>query len=108
MNKKLPNVFANKNTGIIKNNKEQYYSKEEETKPTLNNTTVNDNVRPVIINKKINDLFNSSSFVYKVDAIVTTKNGDKEVTLIARGKDALLTINNETILIEDILDIKRI
>ena len=28
MNKKLPNIFVNKNTGIIKNNEEFYYGKD--------------------------------------------------------------------------------
>ena len=28
MNKKLPNIFVNKNTGIVKNNEEFYYGKD--------------------------------------------------------------------------------
>ncbi len=102
----LPKVFRNNNTGVIKNNVEQYYSKEDNLKTNLELT--NDNMKPIIIKKKINDIFNSNSFIYKVNVIITTIDGDKECTLIARNNDSLLTLNNEKILISDILDIKKI
>lgn len=102
----LPKVFRNNNTGVIKNNVEQYYSKEDNLKTNLELT--NDNMKPIIIKKKINDIFNSSAFIYKVNVIITTIDGDKECTLIARNNDSLLTLNNEKILISDILDIKKI
>ena len=102
----LPKVFRNNNTGVIKNNVEQYYSKEDNLKTNLELT--NDNMKPIIIKKKINDIFNSNSFIYKVNVIITTIDGDKECTLIAKNNDSLLTLNNEKILISDILDIKKI
>lgn len=102
----LPKVFRNNNTGVIKNNVEQYYSKEDNLKANLELT--NDNMKPIIIKKKINDIFNSSAFIYKVNVIITTIDGDKECTLIAKNNDSLLTLNNEKILISDILDIKKI
>ncbi len=102
----LPKVFRNNNTGVIKNNVEQYYSKEDNLKTNLELT--NDNMKPIIIKKKINDIFNSSAFIYKVNVIITTIDGDKECTLIAKNNDSLLTLNNEKILISDILDIKKI
>lgn len=102
----LPKVFRNNNTGVIKNNVEQYYSKEDNLKTNLELT--NDNMKPIIIKKKINDIFNSSAFIYKVNVMITTIDGDKECTLIAKNNDSLLTLNNEKILISDILDIKKI
>lgn len=102
----LPKVFRNNNTGVIKNNVEQYYSKEDNLKTNLELT--NGNMKPIIIKKKINDIFNSSAFIYKVNVIITTVDGDKECTLIAKNNDSLLTLNNEKILISDILDIKKI
>ena len=102
----LPKVFRNNNTGVIKNNVKQYYSKEDNLKTNLELT--NDNMKPIIIKKKINDIFNSSAFIYKVNVIITTIDGDKECTLIAKNNDNLLTLNNEKILISDILDIKKI
>lgn len=106
MNKKLPGVFVNKNTGVIKNNKEQFYSKEEVSSNKDN--IMNDNIKMIMVRKKINDLFNSDNFVYKVKAIITTSEGDKEYTLIAKNNDSLLTINNESIPISEILDIKKL
>ena len=102
----LPKVFRNNNTGVVKNNIEQYYSKEDNLK--INLELSNDNMKPIIIKKKINDIFNSRTFIYKVNVIITTVDGDKECTLIARNNDSLLTLNNEKILISDILDIKKI
>lgn len=105
MNKKLPNIFVNKNTGIVKNNEEFYYGKDN-----INNETkiIDNNMRYILIRKKIDDIFNSSSFIYKARVIITTKDNDKEYTLIGRDKNKLLTIDNETILISDVLDIKKI
>lgn len=105
MNKKLPNIFVNKNTGIVKNNEEFYYGKDN-----INNETkiIDNNMKDILIRKKIDDIFNSSSFIYKARVIITTKGNDKEYTLIGRDKNKLLTIDNETILISDVLDIKKI
>lgn len=105
MNKKLPNIFVNKNTGIVKNNEEFYYGKDN-----INNETkiIDNNMKDILIRKKIDDIFNSSSFIYKAIVIITTKDNDKEYTLIGRDKNKLLTIDNETILISDVLDIKKI
>ncbi len=105
MKRNLPNVFANKRVGVIKNNEEVYYSKEE--KKLDNSLIIDDNFKEILIRKKINDLFNSKDFVYKVNVLITTKDGDKSETLIAKGKDSLLTFNNEKILIKDIIDIKK-
>ena len=105
MNKKLPNIFVNKNTGIVKNNEEFYYGKDN-----INNETkiIDNNMKDILIRKKIDDIFNSSSFIYKARVIITTKDNYKEYTLIGRDKNKLLTIDNETILISDVLDIKKI
>lgn len=56
MNKKLPNIFVNKNTGIVKNNEEFYYGKDN-----INNETkiIDNNMKDILIRKKIDDIFNS-------------------------------------------------
>ena len=64
-------------------------------------------IKSIIIRKKINDLFNSENFVYKVNVVITTMDGDKECTLIAKNNDTLLTINNESISINEIIDIRK-
>ena len=105
MNKKLPNVFVNKNTGVIKNNKETYYSKEDSVS---NESLSSKNIKMIMVRKKINDLFNSDNFVYKVKAVITTGEGDRECTLIAKSNDSLLTIDNESIPISEIVDIRKL
>ena len=67
-----------------------------------------ENIRRIIIRKKINDIFSSNSFIYKAKVIITTKEGDREVYLIHKNNDSLLTINNESIPISEVLDIKKI
>ena len=103
MNKKLPNVFANKNTGVVNNNKEIFYSGKKSLEGEINNS-----IKTIIIRKKINDLFNSENFVYKVNVVITTLDGDKECTLIAKSNDSLLTMDNESINISDIIDIRKV
>ncbi len=105
MNSKLPNVFHNNKSNLGDNNKEVFYSKIEEEKRGVD---INDNIKPIIIRKKINDIFNSKNFVYKANVIITTKDGDREVTLIHKNNDHLLTINNESIPIDSVIDIKRV
>ena len=107
MNKKLPNVFANTKTGVIKNNKEQYYSKEDDLLYNDDNLH-NKNIKAIMVRKKINDLFNSDNFVYKARVIITTSDGDKEYTLIAKNNDSLLTINNESIPISEVIYIRKL
>jgi len=57
------------------------------------------------INQKIKDLFNSTNYIYKIDAVIELK--DKTITkrLIGRTSDYLITIDNEQIPISEILDI---
>lgn len=100
MNKLLPNVFVNKNVKKVDNNKEFYYGND------VNNNTFSDEVKSVLIRKKINDIFTSNKFIYKAKVVITLSSGDKTYTLIARDNTKLLTIDNEVINISDILDIK--
>ncbi len=101
MNSKLPNVFHNNKSSLNDNNKEVYYSKVSEEE-------VSDNIKPIIIRKKINDIFSSRNFVYKANVIITTKDGDKEVTLIHKNNNSLLTLSNESIPIDSIIDIRKV
>lgn len=57
------------------------------------------------INQKIKDLFNSTNYIYKIDAVIELE--DKTITkrLIGRTSDYLITIDNEQIPISEILDI---
>ena len=102
MDKKLPKVFANK-VDSKGNNKNTYYS-------TDNNEEVNfvfdDNDSDKNINQKLNDIFNSSNYIYKADVIIKLKDKTLTKRIVGRNSTHLITMENELIPISDILDIK--
>ena len=92
---KLPHVYANTNLNSIKNNETIYYNKDKNTKV-------------VNVNNKINELFRSSKYVYKIDVRITTKDKIEVYKVIGKVNDYLITINNDKILIDDIIDIEEV
>lgn len=107
MDKKLPNIFINNNKKIY-NNKEIYYSLYNDDVP-LENIEKNDYLRRIKLNKKINDIFSSNSFIYKKKIKIIYIDGhEEEKTIIARNNSSLITMENEKInysLIYDIVSI---
>ena len=94
MKKELPKLFkgkvinsVNQKKTILKNNKEIEISN---TKP---NNKTNKSVK-----KQINDILNSSDFVYKADVKILLKN-NKEIkkTIIGRTNNSLITMDDELI-----------
>src|SRR5574344_2793586 len=98
MNKKLPGIFANKDLRNVNNNTKVYYSyqKKEETPRSLIGKSVL---------QKINTIFSSNNYIYKVDVVITLN--DKKITkkIIGKTKTQLITMDNELIPINDIIDI---
>ncbi len=102
MEKKLPKVFANKIDKELKNNKTVYYNKNEERK-----IEEKDPLSSILtVNQKINQIFSSARYVYKADVVITTKNGKLNKRIIGRNRNELITMDNEVININDILDIE--
>ncbi len=105
MEKKIPKVFANKVEKNAGNNKEVFYSSKEVVKES-------DDRGPKMIkrekniNQKINDIFNSSRYVYKADVEITLKSGIVSKRIVGKNGNNLITIENELIPISDIIDIK--
>ena len=96
MDKKLPKMYVNKIDKELKNNSTYYISnKIKEIKFEKND-----------INKKINAIFNSPSYLYRASVVISLKNGDVSKKIIGKNKNQLITIDNELIPIDDILDIK--
>ena len=95
MNKKLPSVFANKITKKINNNETCYVSNSGKIEFNKND-----------VNKKINDIFNSSNYIYRANVLITLKSGEVTKKIIGKNNNALITIDNELIPIDDIIDIK--
>lgn len=100
----LPKVFQNNNIKTDNISQNVFYSEKDSKFISL------DNIEPIkdkyIIEKKINDLFNSTNYVYKLDVILKTLNDEIKTTVIGRTQKYLITIDNKKIDISSILDIK--
>ncbi len=102
MEKKLPKVFANKIDKELKNNETVYYNKNEERK-----IEEKESLSSILtVNQKINQIFSSTRYVYKADVIITTKNGKINKRIIGRNRNELITMDNEVINVNDIIDIE--
>lgn len=100
--RELPKVFANKIDKKIENNKTYCISKNEEKEEKSDRTyKIEKN-----INQKINEIFTSPRYVYKADVIITTNEGDMEKRIIGKDGNSLITIDNELISIDRIIDIR--
>lgn len=94
----LPKVYQNKNIGNINNDQEYFYS--------LNNHSISKHKNnKEDINVKINRLFQSQKFIYKIKVIVVTSHGETETTIIGKTMNDLITLDNDLIPINDIIDI---
>lgn len=91
-----PKVFQNNSNKLFSNNKVVFYSKGNSEPNTKN------------IYQKINDIFSSPNYIYKANVEIILK--DKVITkrIIGRNKDFLITMDNDLIRINDILDIKTV
>lgn len=94
----LPNVFQNNNIKYEDNSQDLFYSK--------NNTNTRKQPTKVDINTQIKNIFSSTSYVYKINVIITTTSKTFETTIIGKSNNYLITINNELISIKDIIDIQ--
>ena len=104
MDKKLPKVFANKVDSKAGNNEDIYYSHGAEEER---------NVKPISklkgknINQKLNEIFNSTNYIYKADVKLTLKDGVVNKRIVGRNSTHLITIDNELIPLTDIVDIEK-
>lgn len=114
MEKKLPGVYASKIEKKINNNEAIHYTNSDETndkKVKKDNKKENKTKNKVElpkkgINDKINDIFNSTEYIYKADVEIKTKDDTIIKRIIGRNNHNLITIDNELIPIDKIEDIK--
>jgi len=101
--KDLPKVFHNKIDKKFDNNRSVYYSSNGDGNDIVDNTQVKDS-KTVL--QKINEIFSSPNYVYKANVDITLK--DRKVTkrLIGRNKNYIITMDNDLIPIDDIVDIR--
>ena len=91
----LPGVFQNKKIEINNAPQELFYG----NRVSVVNTAKKD------IKSTIKSLFQSKNYVYKLDVIIETKNKTIDTSIVGQTNNHLITIDNELILINDILDI---
>ena len=99
----LPKVFQNSNIKTNNISQNVFYSEKNQEEVTSQVTQ-----SPYMIEKKINDLFNSSSYVYKLNVLIKTKEDEFKTTIIGRSQKYLITIDNKKIDITSILDIREL
>ncbi|MDD3452898.1 MAG: hypothetical protein PHN42_01300 [Bacilli bacterium] len=103
MGKKLPSIYANKIDKELSNNTKISVTKNEKEQTEKNSDT---RYKSKNINQKIKDIFNSPKYVYKASVIITLK--DKKISrkIIGQNNNSLITIDNELISKNDIIDIE--
>ena len=111
MEKKLPRVFANPLDHKIENNKKVFYSQNEggteiiASETTKGSSSKFSSLKEKSVGQKIQDIFNSKSYVYKADVKIKLKSGIVEKKIVGKNQRYLITMDNEKIPLEDILDI---
>lgn len=98
--KKLPKLYTNTFNKKIDNSIEFTRVKEK--------ILEEDKLNKYDINKKIDMIFKSKNYVYKVNVLIKLNNKELNTTLIGKTNDNLITIDNKLIKISDIYDIKKI
>ncbi len=96
--KDLPKVFANKIDKEINNTQEIFYGE----------SARNIKRNPLEISRKINDIFNSSSHVYKSKVKIIYNDHEEYKTIVGKTGSYLITIDGEKINISNILDIVKV
>lgn len=102
MDKKLPKVFANKIEKEIENNNRVYVASrdlKEKQKPAIPLQGMN-------VNQKIKTILNSKNYIYKAEVEIKTNNGIITKKIIGKSGNQLITMDNELIPIDSIIDIE--
>lgn len=98
---KKPSVYVNKIDKKLNNNEKVYFSnndnKQIQTSTRGNSKTVD---------QQIKEIFSSDTYIYKADVEIVTKENTLTKKLIGKNNKYLITMENELIPIEDILEIR--
>ena len=105
MDKKLPEVFANKVNRKIGNNEDVYYGSKDKYEEVRSIKAAP--IKGKNINQKLNEIFNSPNYIYKADVVLKLKNGTVTKRIVGRNATHLITFDNELIPITDVIDIER-
>lgn len=110
MEKKLPGVFVNKIGKKLDNNKSVYYGPREGEKQVNQEETIktpqNREGLSLNVRQKINRIFQSVNYIYKMDVEITMKDKKIKKRVVGYNDNDLITFDNELIPISDIIDIE--
>lgn len=95
--KELPKMYHHHENKIFNNNRKVYYGKN--SKEVSDILTTND------IRKKINDIINSPSFIYRTNVSIVIGNDIIQRKIVGIYNNNLITIDNEQIPLDSITDI---
>ncbi len=95
--KNLPDLYTNSFTEKIDNSQEF---------TMVTNEIVTEKVEYNNIKEKINNIFKSKNYIYKIDVEIKLDTETIYETLIGRTKNHVITIQNKLIPINNIIDIK--
>lgn len=105
MNKKLPSIFANKIDKKLENNSRVSVTKNENREEVpIQKKEIKTDFKN--INQKISEIFASPKYVYKVSVTITLKDRIVTKKIIGKNSRYIITIDNELIPIDDIVDIE--
>ncbi len=96
--KDLPKVYANSISKDLHNTQDLFYGSDRVSKKQDS----------ISISKKINNIFASTSHVYKSLVKITLNEGVVEKVIVGKTSTDLITIDGELIKIINILDIEKI
>ena len=107
MNKRLPEVFHNDIIKKLNNNEDVFYSAKDNIEIKEDKTVKKDITIKKSIRQKINEIFASSNYIYKANVIMKTKDGIINKRIIGRNSKFLITMDNDKIPIDNIIDIEK-
>lgn len=97
---KKPDLFVNKIDKKLNNNERVYYSTKD-LREDIKTTDRNPN-----LSQKINSIFSSSNYVYKAQVKLKLNNKEEVKKIVGKNQKYLITMDNELIPINEILDIE--
>ena len=71
----------------------------------ISNKSFINNRNNLTVEQKIQNIFNSPNYIYKIDVVIVTDNNKVNKRIIGKNKNNLITMDNEYIPINTIRDI---
>lgn len=110
MDKKLPRIFRNDFNKEINNNRSVYYVKandDEFSFSTRKEQKIQEDISTnQTVEEKLNAIFKPGRHSFNVDVEIMTKDKVYHTKIAGKIRDTIITLDNDVIAMQDILDIK--